>query len=61
MHSRMTELSRLIWLSDRRLTMEKKNYISPEIETFKIACDIITFSETEEWEGPVIAAGEPEN
>ena len=41
--------------------MEKKNYISPEIETFKIACDIITFSETEEWEGPVIAAGEPEN
>ena len=40
--------------------MDKKMYFSPEIKTVLVVCDVITYSETEEWEGPVIKAGEPE-
>lgn len=40
----------------------KKEYLSPEIKIAYVSCDIITYSETEEWEGPVIQAGiEDEN
>ena len=35
----------------------KKKYFSPEILTLRVDCDIITYSETEEWNGPVIEAG----
>ena len=42
--------------------MEKKIYYSPVIDLKVIHCDVITFSETEEWDGPVISAGnEDEN
>ena len=42
--------------------MEKKIYYSPVIDIKVIYCDVITFSETEEWDGPVISAGnEDEN
>ncbi len=37
--------------------MKKKNYTSPEIDLVLVTRDIITYSETEEWEGPVIQAG----
>lgn len=37
--------------------MKKKFYLSPEIDLVLVARDIITYSETEEWEGPVIQAG----
>ena len=39
---------------------EKKNekkYEMPIVEVINTDVDIITYSETEEWEGPVIAAG----
>jgi hypothetical protein len=35
----------------------KKEYFAPEIDVMLIEADIITYSETEEWEGPVIKAG----
>lgn len=35
----------------------KKKYYAPEIKITSISVDIITYSETEEWEGPVISAG----
>ena len=35
----------------------KKKYYAPEIKTTYVSVDIITQSETEEWEGPVIGAG----
>ena len=38
----------------------KKEYLSPKIDLTVISCDIITYSETEEWEGPVISAGQNE-
>ena len=34
----------------------KKKYFSPEILTLRVDCDIITYSETEEWDGPIIEA-----
>ncbi len=34
----------------------KKEYLAPEIEIMYISADIITFSEEEEWTGPVIGA-----
>ena len=36
----------------------KKEYLSPKIDLILISRDIITYSETEEWEGPVIQAGQ---
>ena len=36
----------------------KKEYLSPEIKLTLVSRDIITYSETEEWEGPVINAGQ---
>ena len=35
----------------------KKEYFAPEIEVMLVNVDIITYSETEEWEGPVVQAG----
>ena len=35
----------------------KKKYYAPEIKITHVSVDIITYSETEEWEGPVIGAG----
>ncbi len=35
----------------------KKEYFAPEVKVMLIVADIITYSETEEWEGPVISAG----
>jgi hypothetical protein len=37
--------------------MEKKIYSVPEVDVLKIKCDIITFSETEEWTGPIVGEG----
>lgn len=39
----------------------KKNYYAPEIKITYVDADIITYSETEEWEGPIIKAAEDEN
>ena len=39
----------------------KKEYFAPEIKVMLISADIITYSETEEWEGPVIKAGEEDD
>ena len=36
----------------------KKEYLSPQINLIVVTCDIITYSETDEWEGPVIQAGQ---
>ena len=36
----------------------KKEYLSPTIDITIISRDIITYSETEEWDGPVINAGQ---
>jgi hypothetical protein len=36
----------------------KKEYFAPEIKVMLIQTDIITYSETDEWEGPVIQAGQ---
>ena len=38
----------------------KKEYIAPEVKITYVSLDIITYSETLEWEGPVIQAGMPE-
>ena len=37
--------------------MKKNFYTSPELELVLVVRDIITYSETEEWEGPVMQAG----
>lgn len=37
--------------------MKKELYKSPELELVFVERDIITYSETEEWEGPIIQAG----
>ncbi len=39
--------------------MKNERYIVPEIEIINNLCDIITYSESEQWEGPVIDAGMP--
>lgn len=36
----------------------KKEYFAPEIEVMLIVADIITYSETEEWDGPLVKPGE---
>ena len=36
----------------------KKEYFAPELKVMLIETDIITYSETDEWEGPVIQAGQ---
>lgn len=41
------------------MKMTKKDiYFSPEVLIVACERDIITYSETEEWEGPIIQAGE---
>ena len=35
----------------------KKNYYAPEVKITYVSADIITYSETEEWDGPIIGAG----
>lgn len=35
----------------------KNEYLSPEIILTKVSRDIITYSEEEEWDGPIIKAG----
>ena len=35
----------------------KKEYFTPEVKMMLVDVDIITYSETDEWEGPVIQAG----
>ena len=37
----------------------KKNYSAPEINFLYVDADIITYSETEEWDGPIIEADDP--
>ncbi len=37
--------------------MEKRIYNAPEVEVSRLKSDIITFSETEEWTGPVVGEG----
>ena len=32
----------------------KKEYLAPEIDVMLIVADIITYSETEEWDGPIV-------
>lgn len=39
----------------------KKEYLSPKIILTEVSRDIITYSETLEWEGPIIKAGLEEN
>ena len=39
----------------------KKEYFAPEIKITYVSLDIITYSETEEWEGPIISAGHGED
>ena len=39
----------------------KKEYLSPKIAATYVFCDVITYSETEEWEGPMIEAANDEN
>lgn len=39
----------------------KKEYLSPKIILTEVSRDIITYSETVEWEGPIIQAGLKEN
>ena len=39
----------------------KKEYFAPEIKITYVSLDIITYSETVEWEGPIIGAGLPDN
>ena len=43
------------------MTNNKKNYITPEVLAILTSCDIITYSETEEWQGPMIQAAEEDN
>ena len=38
----------------------KKEYFAPEVKITYISLDIITYSETEEWEGPIVGAGNGE-
>ena len=38
----------------------KERYLTPEIKITYISKDIITYSETAEWEGPIIKAGKPD-
>ena len=35
----------------------KMEYSTPEVKITYVSLDIITYSETEKWEGPVIEAG----
>ena len=35
----------------------KKEYFAPEIKITYVSLDIITYSETEEWEGPIVKEG----
>ena len=44
-------------MNRRRIIMKKELYKSPELELVFVERDIITYSETEEWEGPIIQAG----
>lgn len=37
---------------------KKEIYFSPEVLIVLCERDVITYSETEEWEGPIIQAGE---
>ena len=37
----------------------KKNYYAPEVEIIFAEIDIFTYSEDEEWEGPMIEAADP--
>ena len=37
----------------------KKNYFAPEVKITYVSLDIITYSEDMEWDGPIIAAGNP--
>ena len=39
----------------------KERYLTPEIKITYISKDIITYSETEEWEGPIIKAVQSED
>ena len=39
----------------------KKEYFAPEVKITYISLDIITYSETEEWEGPIVGAGHGED
>ena len=39
----------------------KKEYFAPEVKITYVALDIITYSETQEWEGPIISAGMPDH
>ncbi len=36
----------------------KKEYFAPEIKVMLIQTDIITYSETEEWDGPILQAAQ---
>ena len=36
----------------------KKNYYAPEVKITYVDADIITYSETEEWEGPILKAAD---
>ncbi len=36
---------------------EKKTYSAPDVAVLYVSIDVITYSETEEWEGPAINAG----
>ncbi len=38
----------------------KNKYFAPEIKITYVDADIITYSETEEWDGPIIEAADPE-
>lgn len=37
---------------------KKEQYLAPFIDVIRIHSDIITYSETEEWEGPILEAAE---
>ena len=36
----------------------KEKYFAPEVKIMYVDADIITYSETEEWDGPLLGAAE---
>ncbi len=40
--------------------MDKKSYESPIVTLIPVLTDIITYSETAEWEGPMVGIGFPD-
>lgn len=48
-------------IGGEKMKVFKKEYTAPEVIALLCERDIITYSETEEWEGPIIVAAEEDN